>query len=123
MSAESDFHRRRTAFVILSAGILVAFDKFEGSHADLLRQSGFNEQQVEALIASRPRGFASNGNVYAYQGRDFSALDDENEKSLKTYVPYFKRNGMLGINGQLFSGMIPAQIGEIWQTIKEIQFS
>ena len=61
MQNERDFHRRRTAFVILSAGILVAFDGFEGSHADLLRQSGFDERQTEKLIALRPRGFALNG--------------------------------------------------------------
>lgn len=123
MQNERDFHRRRTAFVILSAGILVAFDGFEGSHADLLRQSGFDERQTEKLIALRPRGFALNGNVYAYQGDGFSELSVGNEEILKSFVPYFVRNGMLKPNGRLFSGMIPSEPGKIWRTVKEIQFS
>ncbi|MBR1778615.1 MAG: hypothetical protein IJ752_08570 [Alphaproteobacteria bacterium] len=58
---ESDFHRRRKAFVILNGGLLAAPDGFEGSHFDLLCQSGFDENQSQSLIAEQPRGYALEG--------------------------------------------------------------
>lgn len=77
MNDETDFHRRRKAFVLLTdAGILLAQDGFAGSHADLLKQAGFVESQARLIIESMPRGYALDGNVYFYQGADFDPLSD-----------------------------------------------
>lgn len=121
--AESDFHRRRKAFVILNGGILVAPDNFEGSHFDLLCQSGFNAEPARRLIAEQPRGYALNGNVYLYQGADFFCLSAENIKKAREWFPFFQKNGWLEKNGKIYNGMRVGDAGTIWHPIKEIEIS
>ena len=121
--AESDFHRRRIAFVILEKGILTAENGFSGSHFDLLCRSGFSEKQARRLIAERPRGYALNGNVYLYQGTAFSCLSDENGKRAEQYVPFFKNNRWLSETGKIYDGMYAGEKGTIWCPIKEFKIS
>ncbi|MBO4520938.1 MAG: hypothetical protein J5787_06990 [Alphaproteobacteria bacterium] len=120
---ESDFHRRRKAFVILKSGVLTAEDGFAGSHFDLLRQSGFDEEQARLLIAEMPRGYSLDGNVYVYQGADFSCLSDENRKKTEKYVSFFRKNQWLSSTGKIYDGMKSGEIGSVWAPIKEFKIS
>ena len=121
--AESDFHQRRIAFIILKIGILTAERGFAGSHFDLLCQSGFDEKQVRRLIAESPRGYALDGNVYLYQGSDFSCLSAENRKKTIPYVSFFQKNGWLLPAGKIYDGMQSGEVGSIWIPIKEFEIS
>lgn len=118
--AEKDFHRRRRAFVILGGGVLVAPDGFDGAHADLLRQSGFTPEETRGLIDSKPRGYALDGDVFLYQGEDFSPLSPENEKAALVWFPFFEKNGWLGPDGRIYSGMRAGKKGTVWRPVKEI---
>ena len=121
--SESDFHQRRTAFIILENGVLTAEKDFAGSHFDLLCQSGYSEEQANRLIAERPRGYALDGNVYLYQGADFSCLSDENRKRAEKYVLLFKKNHWLSAAGKIYDGMKSGKIGSVWTPIKEFKIS
>ncbi len=121
--AEIDFHRRRKAFVILECGILVAQDGFDGSHSDLLTQSGFDEDQMRKVIQQQPRGYALNGNVYLYQGTDFKCLSSKNKDMVKSYVAFFEKNGFLKQDGKIFDGMNVGKAGDQWTPVKEIEIS
>lgn len=122
MASEKEFHRRRTAFVVLNAGILIAKEGFEGSHFDLLKDSGFSESQAKEIIENRPRGFSLDGNVYAYQGESFLPLTVEKEEAFRVYIPFFKQSGLLSREGKVYSGMQAGKPGDLWQGVKEIEF-
>ena len=122
-NAESAFHQRRTAFVILESGILTAENGFAGSHFDLLCQSGFNEEQARFLIAEQPRGYALDGSVYLYQGTDFSCLSGENGKKAEKYISFFKKNGWLSLTGKVYDGMKSGKTGSVWTPVKEFKIS
>ncbi len=122
-NAESDFHRRRRAFIILGGGVLVAPDGFDGAHFDLLRQSGFTSEEARDLIASNPRGYALDGNVFLYQGESFSCLSSENEKTARIWFPFFEKNGWLKTDGRIYNGMRAGEKGTVWRPIKEIEKS
>ena len=122
-NAESSFHRRRTAFVILNGGILTAESGFDGSHFDLLCRSGFGEDQARRLIAECPRGYALNGNVYMYQGAGFSVLSDENRKATEKYVSFFRNNRWLSETGKIYDGMHSGEKGSVWTPVKEFEIS
>ena len=121
--AEPEFHRQRKAFVVLDSGILTACDGFDGSHFDLLRQSGFDEEQARLLIAEQPRGYALNGNVYLYQGFDFSCLTEKNKLKAEKWVLFFQKNGWLKPSGKIFDGMRAGEIGDVWQPLNEFEIS
>ena len=121
--AESDFHRRRTAFVILNCGILTAEKNFSGSHFELLCQSGFDEETAHRLIAEQPRGYALDGNVYLYQGTGFSRLSAENGKKAEKYVPFFQKNQWLSETGKIYDGMQSGETGSVWTPVKEFEIS
>ena len=121
--AELDFHRRRQAFVVLEQGILMAQNGFDGSHYDLLIQSGFDENQTRSIIQNQPRGYAMNGNVYLYQGSDFSCLSERNKEKIKSYFSFFQKNGFLSRNGKIYDGMNVGKTGDQWIPIKEIEIS
>lgn len=119
MNAEEDFHRRRKAFVLLKeAGILLAQDGFSGSHFDLLRQAGFVESQARGIIETQPRGHALGGDVYFYQGVDFSPLSSENRETARQWLPFFRQNGML--TGRAFDGMRRGDAGQPWQPVADL---
>ncbi len=118
-NAESDFHRRRKAFVLFDEAVLAARDGFPGSHFDLLRQTGFTERQAHEIIECRARGYALNGDVYLYQGADFSCLSEHNKARAALFLQVFRNNGWLAENGRVYDGMSPGQIGESWTPIKE----
>lgn len=118
-NAEVDFHRRRNAFVIFDNGILMAQDGFAGSHADLLQQVGFSEDQVHDIIKRCARGYALEGNVYLYQGENFSCLSEHNEKTVAQFLSVFQKNGWLSKTGKIYNGMSVGQIGTNWMPIKE----
>jgi len=119
MDSETDFHRRRKAFVLLkNAGILMAKDGFAGSHADLLREAGFVESQARGIIETCPRGYALDGNVYFYQGADFSTLNAENREFAKRWLPFFRQSGML--TGRAFDGMRRGTVGAVWQPVSDL---
>jgi len=120
---ESDFHQRRIAFIILKSCILTAESGFVGSHFNLLCQSGFDEKKARRLIAEAPRGYALDGNVYLYQGADFSCLSAENRKKAKAYVSFFQKNGWLSPAGKIYDGMRSGEIGSVWIPIKEFEIS
>lgn len=119
MTAETDFHQKRRAFVLLEGGILLAREAFPGSHFDLLRQSGFDEETARQMIAGRPRGYALDGNVYFYQGDDFSVLCEQNRREAVSYLDFFRRSGFLSPEGKVFDGMQAGKIGENWTPVKE----
>ncbi len=118
-NAESDFHRRRKAFVIFDCGVLTARDNFDGSHFDLLRLFGFDEKQARGIIEQNARGYALDGNVYLYQGADFSCLSEQNKKTAALFLPWFEKNGWLAETGKVFDGMRAGRIGSRWVPIKE----
>ena len=122
-NAESEFHRRRTAFVILENGILTAENDFSGSHFDLLCENGFDEIKARRLIAEQPRGYALNGNIYLYQGADFSCLSDGNRKKAGKYISFFKKNQWLSATGKIYDGMQPGETGSVWTPVKEFEIS
>ena len=122
-NTETDFHRRRRAFVILNGGILIASDGFEGSHFDLLCQSGFTVDTAQSLIAGSPRGYALDGNVYLYQREDFSCLSSENEERATSWFPFFKKNGWLKPDGRIYNGMRAGEKGTVWRPVKEFEIS
>lgn len=122
-NAESEFHRRRKAFVILPCGILIAPDGFAGSHFDLLCQSGFTAEQTRKTIELRPRGYALDGSVYLYQGGDFFRLSDGNEREAKKWFPFFITNGWLKPDGKIYSGMQRGEKGTVWRPVKEFEIS
>ena len=122
-NTESEFHRQRTAFVILECGILTAGGGFGGSHFNLLCRSGFNEDQALRLIAGKPRGYALNGNVCLCQGTDFSCLSDENAKKAEKYVPFFRKNRWLSETGKIYDGMQAVKTGSVWTPVKEFKIS
>lgn len=119
MTAETDFHCRRKAFVLLKDGILLARDGFSGSHFDLLCQSGFDEKNARGIIAARPRGYALDGNLYFYQGEDFGTLSEENRRDAAAYISFFRQLGVLSPQGRAFDGMKAGKIGESWCPVKE----
>lgn len=119
MTAETDFHQKRKAFVLLGSGILLAHSGFPGSHFDLLRQSGFDDEAARRLIAVRPRGYALDGNIYFYQGEDFSVLSEQNRREALPYLDFFRRLGFLSREGRAFDGMKAGKIGESWTPVKE----
>lgn len=90
-NAESDFHRRRKAFVIFDCGILTARVGFDGSHFDLLTQAGFDESRARGIIEQNARGYALDGSVYFYQGTDFSCLSEQNKKTAASFLPWFEK--------------------------------
>ena len=120
-NAESDFHRRRKAFIILNGGLLVASDGFEGSHFELLLQSGFDEGLACRLIAGQPRGYALNGNVYLYQGSGFLCLSKANSGKAREWIPFFQKSGWLAENGKIYDGMRAGKTGTVWEPIKEFE--
>ena len=122
-NAESAFHRRRKAFVILDGGILVAPDGFEGAHFDLLCQSGFTADEARKLIAGRSRGYALDGSIYLYQGADFSCLSVENAKKAQIWFPFFQKSGWLRADGKIYDGMRAGKVGEVWLPTKEFKIS
>ena len=122
-NAELEFHRQRKAFVLLNDGILAACDGFCGSHFDLLCQSGFKPEQARFLISEQPRGYALNGNVYLYQGADFSCLTEENRLKAEKWVLFFQKNGWLNHRGQIYDGMRAGEAGNVWQPLKEFEIS
>lgn len=119
MTAEADFHRKRKAFIILDAGILMARDGFEKSHIDMLRQSGFPEDQANRLIETQPRGFVLDGNLYFYQGMKFHRLSGENKEKASSYIFFFRSLGLLPEDGKVYDGMHIGEAGEKWQPISE----
>ena len=121
--AESDFHRRRRAFVIFDCGILTASEDFEGSHFDLLCQSGFDSGYARHLIDDQPRGYALDGNVYLYQGADFSCLSFGNRKKAEKWISFFQINGWLKVGGKIYDGMQAGKTGSVWTPIKEFEIS
>lgn len=121
MSAEREFHRRRKAFVLFrETGILMGEDGFEGSHAELLSRTGLEPDRVREIIASEPRGFALDGDVYLYQGEGFSELSAENKAYARTWLPFFRSMGLSAGNGRVFNGMIVGKPGESWTPVSEI---
>lgn len=118
-SAESAFHRRRRAFIVFDDGLLIARDGFEGSHFDLLIRSGFDENQARTIIDQNARGYALGGNVYLYQGTEFSCLSEQNKKNTALFLPDFEKNGWLDKSGKIYDGMHVGQIGSKWRPIKE----
>lgn len=118
-NAESEFHRRRKAFVVFDSGILTARDNFAGSHFDLLRQAGFDENQARGIVERNARGYALDGNVYLYQGADFSCLSEQNRQTAALFLPWFEKNGWLAGNGKVFNGMKAGRIGSCWTPVKE----
>ena len=121
--AEADFHRQRKAFVILDGGLLAACDGFDGSHFDLLCQSGFSAEQARCLIVCQPRGYALNGNVYLYQGPEFLCLTDENRLKAEKWLSFFRKNGWLKRSGKIYDGMCTGQVGNVWRPLKEFEIS
>ncbi len=95
-------------------------DGFEGSHAELLGRAGLDPDRVRDVIASEPRGFALEGDVYLYQGEDFSELSAENKACARMWLPFFRTLGLLSGNGRVFSGMIVGKPGENWAPVSEI---
>lgn len=122
-NAEADFHRRRKAFVILECAILMAQDGFEGSHGDLLLQSGFDQTQTQDIIKNYPRGYALNGNVYLYQSNDFSCVSPQNQEKIKKYLSFFKKSDLLDQNGKIYDGMHLGKTGDQWTPRKEFKIS
>ncbi len=118
-NAESAFHRRRQAFVVFDCGLLIARDDFDGSHFELLMQSGFVETRAREIIDQNARGYALDGDVYLYQGTDFSCLSEQNKKTAALFFPVFKKNGWLSNAGKIYDGMNVGQIGSKWMPIKE----
>ncbi len=118
-NAESDFHRRRKAFVVFQCGVLTARDNFDGSHFDLLRQAGFDENQARGIIEQNARGYALDGSLYFYQGTDFACLSEQNKKTAASFLPWFEKNGWLSGTGKVFDGMQAGRIGSRWTPVKE----
>ena len=109
--------------MILGGGILVAPDGFDGSHFDLLCQSGFTADAARGVIAVRPRGYALDGNVYLYQGADFFCLSAENEKKAQGWFSFFEKSGWLAPDGRIYNGMRAGEKGTVWRPIKEFEIS
>lgn len=122
-ASEISFHRNRKAFVILNQGLLLAQTGFEGSHFDLLCQSGFSEEQAKSLIFSCPRGYFLSENLYFYEGEEFSCLSETNEKKALCFIETFRKLGLLEASGHIYSGMNKSEVGKSWQPIKEIKIS
>lgn len=117
--AEAAFHSRRKAFVIFDAGILTAADGFAGSHFDLLVQTGMDGEQARRAIETCPRGYALDGDVFLYQGADFSALSERGRRLAGRFVPFFKTNGWLSPTGRVYDGMRRGAAGSVWTPLKE----
>ena len=117
--AEAAFHSRRKAFVIFGAGILTAADGFAGSHFDLLVQTGMDGEQARRAIETCPRGYALNGDVFLYQGADFSALSERGRRLAERFIPFFKTNGWLVPAGKVYDGMRRGAAGSVWTPLKE----
>lgn len=121
LPAEREFHRQRKAFILFrEAGILMGADGFEGSHAELLGRTGLESDRIRDIIACEPRGFALDGDIYLYQGEDFSELSAENRAYARTWLPFFRALGLLTGNGRVFNGMIAGKPGERWTPVSEI---
>lgn len=118
-NVETAFHRRRKAFVFLDGGVLIAADGFAGSHFDLLTVSGFDENQARAIIENNPRGYALDGDVYLYQGTDFSVLNERNRRLASAFLPILRQYGYPGASGKIFDGMKAGAVGEKWSPVKE----
>ena len=116
---EAAFHSRRKAFVIFDAGILTAADGFAGSHFDLLVQTGMDGEQARRAIETCPRGYALNGDVFLYQGADFSALSERGRRLAERFIPFFKTNGWLAPAGKVYDWMRRGAAGSVWTPLKE----
>lgn len=121
MNSETEFHKRRRAFVIFKGvGLLIAQEGFSGAHKDLLCAAGIEKEKADEIILNEPRGFALEGNVYFYQGKEFLELSEENTVSAVSFLPQFRSMGLLGENGKAYNGIVMGKPGEVWLPIKEI---
>lgn len=117
--AETEFHRRRKAFVVLGGGVLIAADGFSGSHFDLLTASGFDADRARAVIENNPRGYVLDGDVYLYQGADFSVLNERNRRLAAAFLPTIRRCAGTDAAGKVFDGANAGAVGEKWTPVKE----
>ena len=53
-----------------------------------------------------------------YQGADFDPLSDENRKTARLWLPFFKQNGLL--TGTAFDGMRRVDVGRPWQPVRNL---
>ena len=111
---ESDYHKRRRAFIIYNGEVFFVKKGEDKSHYEFALELGIDKETFSTLC----RGYYLDGELVFYKGN--FVYDDELVSFAKDYIKVIKEKLNLG-EFKVYFGLNVGQVGEMWRPKFELK--